>query len=170
MGVLLLSTKGASDIGAPIALKVSFVTHVIKCPTSARASEGWPAASVSPERERVDAVTSAPLAAVTEWLTIPELAEAIGETPGRVRRLLDERALIASRVDGVLRVPAAFVQDGRVLPALRGTIIVLEDAGFAGDEAIEWLFASEPTIGRAPIEALRAGHKSEVRRVAQALA
>jgi hypothetical protein len=47
---------------------------------------------------------------------------------------------------------------------------VLHDAGFSDDEAIDWLLTSEDTIGIAPIEALLAGRKSEVRRVARTLA
>jgi len=47
---------------------------------------------------------------------------------------------------------------------------VLHDAGFSDDEAIDWLLTAEDSIGAAPIEALRAGRKSEVRRVAQTLA
>jgi hypothetical protein len=106
----------------------------------------------------------------TEWLTLPELVSLTGESLGRVRRLLDESQLIGSRRDGSLRVPAAFLIDGRPVPSLRGTIIVLHDAGFTDDEAIDWLLEQEDSIGVAPIESLRAGRKSEVRRVAQALA
>ena len=106
----------------------------------------------------------------TEWLTLPDLAEAIGETVSRVRRLLDDRALIGSRREGPLKVPAVFVVDGRPLSSLRGTAIVLHDAGFSDDEAIDWLLTTEESIGSAPIEALLAGRKAEVRRVAQALA
>ena len=47
---------------------------------------------------------------------------------------------------------------------------MLQDAGFSDDEAIDWLFTPEDSIGVAPLEALRAGRKSEVRRVAQTLA
>ncbi|MDF2047414.1 Rv2175c family DNA-binding protein [Microbacterium sp. Kw_RZR3] len=106
----------------------------------------------------------------TAWLTIPDLVEVLGESHGRVRRLLDEHYLVGSRRDGVLRIPSVFVVDGRPLPALRGTIIVLHDAGFDEDETIDWLLTPEDTIGVAPIEALLAGRKSEVRRVAAALA
>ncbi len=106
----------------------------------------------------------------TDWLTIPEVAEAIGETPGRVRRLLDEHYLIGSRRNGPVTVPAVFLVDGAPLGSLRGTIIALQDAGFADDEVIDWLLTDEETLGRAPIAALLAGHKSEVRRVARALA
>ena len=61
----------------------------------------------------------------TDWLTIPEVAEAIGETPGRVRRLLDEHYLIGSRRNGPVTVPAVFLVDGAPLGSLRGTIIAL---------------------------------------------
>mgnify|MGYP001544126084 CR=1 FL=1 len=105
-----------------------------------------------------------------DWLTIPEIAEAIGETAGRVRRLLDEHYLIGTRRNGPISVPALFIVDGAPLGSLRGTIIALQDAGFADDEVIDWLFAEEETLGRTPIAALLDGHKSAVRRVARALA
>ncbi|UOE44859.1 Rv2175c family DNA-binding protein [Agromyces larvae] len=106
----------------------------------------------------------------TEWLTVPDLVELLGQTPSRVRRLIADRYLLAGRIDGVLKVPAAFLRDDAPLPELHGTAIVLADAGFSDDEALEWLLAEEPSLGTSPIEALRAGRKSEVRRVAQALA
>lgn len=106
----------------------------------------------------------------TEWLTLPELVEVLDEPLGRVRRFLDERQLIGSRRDGVLKVPAVFLVDGHPLASLRGTVFVLQDAGFSDDEAIDWLLENEDSIGTPPVEALRAGRKSEVRRVAQALA
>lgn len=104
-----------------------------------------------------------------QWLTIPELVEALGITQSQVRRLIEDRALLSSRVDGVLQVPADFVKDGEALGELRGTIIVLADAGFSDDEAIHWLLGEDDSLGVAPIAALRAGRKAEVRRVAQAL-
>ncbi|WP_345802306.1 Rv2175c family DNA-binding protein [Microbacterium sp. AZCO] len=106
----------------------------------------------------------------TDWLTLPELVEVLGEPLGRVRRLFDEQQLIGSRRDGALKVPSVFIVDGRPLSSLRGTVFVLHDAGFSDDEAIDWLLSDEDSIGMAPIEALLAGRKSEVRRVAQALA
>lgn len=104
------------------------------------------------------------------WLTIPELAEALDETPGRVRRLLDEHYLVGSSRNGAFAVPAIFVVDRRPHPALRGTIIALQDAAFSDDEVIDWLLAEEPTMGRSPMAALLDGHKSEVRRIARTLA
>jgi hypothetical protein len=109
-------------------------------------------------------------APTTEWLTIPDLVDQLGLGVSRVRRLIEDRHLAAKRVDGVLKVPAVFLKDGAPLGELRGTLIVLGDAGFADDEAVDWLLGEEESLGTAPIEALRAGRKAEVRRVAQALA
>ncbi|WP_457098230.1 Rv2175c family DNA-binding protein [Microbacterium sp. P5_E9] len=106
----------------------------------------------------------------TDWLTLPELVDVLGEPLGRVKRFLDESHLVGARQeDGVFKVPAAFILDGHPLASLHGTLIVLHDRGFTDDETIEWLLTPEESIGLAPIEALRAGRKSEVRRVAQSL-
>lgn len=109
-------------------------------------------------------------AAETDWLTVPDLVERLGQTPSRVRRLIDERYLLAARVDGVLKVPAVFLRDDGPLPELHGTAMVLADAGFTDQEALEWLLGDEDSLGTTPIAALHAGRKTEVRRVAQALA
>lgn len=109
-------------------------------------------------------------AAETTWLTVPDLVELTGQTPSRIRRLIDDRHLLAARVDGVLRVPSIFLRDDAPVPELHGTAIVLADAGFSDAEALEWFLAEEDSLGTTPIAALRAGRKAEVRRVAQALA
>lgn len=106
----------------------------------------------------------------TEWLTLPELVELTGETLGRVRRMLDEKQLVGSRRAGAFAVPSVFLVEGEPLGSLRGTIIVLQDAGFTDDEIIDWLLSVDESIGLPPIEALRKGRKAEVRRVAQTLA
>lgn len=106
----------------------------------------------------------------TDWLTVPDLVELLGQTPSRIRRLIDDRHLLATRVDGVLRVPSLFLRDGAPLPELHGTAMVLADNGFTDAEALEWLLGEEDSLGTTPIAALRAGRKAEVRRIAQALA
>jgi len=111
-----------------------------------------------------------PASVPTEWLTLPELVEALGEPLGRVHRLIDEQHLVGSRRSGVFAVPAIFLVDGAPLSSLRGTIIALRDAAFDDDEIIDWMLGPEESLGRAPIESLLAGHKSEVRRVARTLA
>ncbi len=105
----------------------------------------------------------------TAWLTLPDLVEVLGEPLGRVRQRLDDAQLIGSRRGGVFAVPAVFLVEGEPLGSLRGTVFALRDAGLTDDEAIDWLLAVDDTIGRAPIAALLAGHKSEVRRIARTL-
>jgi hypothetical protein len=103
------------------------------------------------------------------WLTIPDLVDILGLGVSRVRRLIEDRQLAATKVDGVLKVPADFINGGEPLTELRGTLMVLGDAGFDDEEAIAWLLEPDDVLGVAPIDALRAGRKAEVRRVAQAL-
>lgn len=103
------------------------------------------------------------------WLTIPDLTDRLGLKVSQVRRLIEDRALLATRVDGVWKVPELFIADGEVVHELRGTLILLGDAGYTDDEAMRWLLSEEESLGVSPIQALRAGRKAEVRRVAQAL-
>jgi hypothetical protein len=105
-----------------------------------------------------------------DWLTIPDLTEILGLKVSQVRRLIEDRSLLASRVDGVWKVPSPFIVNGEPMHELRGTIILLGDSGFSDEEAMHWLLTPEESLGVAPIEALRAGRKAEVRRVAQSLA
>lgn len=105
----------------------------------------------------------------TRWLTVPDLVEILGVGVSKVRRLIEDKSLLASRVDGVWCVPELFLRDGEPLPELRGTLILLADSGYNDDEAMHWLLNVEEILGTSPISALRAGRKAEVRRVAQAL-
>ncbi len=104
-----------------------------------------------------------------QWLTIPDLTEMLGLKVSQVRRLIEDRALLALRVDGVWRVPASFIHDNAPVGDLRGTLMVLADSGFSDEEAMAWLLTPEDSLGVTPIDALRGGRKAEVRRVAQAL-
>ncbi len=106
----------------------------------------------------------------SDWLTIPDLVEILGVGVSRVRRLIEDRSLLAIRRDGVLAVPAKFIRDGEPIHELKGTLVVLADSGYSDDESMAWLMSSDDSLGVAPIDALRAGRKAEVRRVAQALA
>jgi hypothetical protein len=110
-----------------------------------------------------------PAASGPTWLTIPELVELLGVPQGKVRRLLEERILLGTRVDGVLKVPSEFIVGDEPLGDLRGTLVVLADAGFSDDESMHWLLNDEDSLGTTPVAALRSGRKAEVRRVAQAL-
>ncbi len=104
------------------------------------------------------------------YFTIPDLVELFDMSPGKIHRLIEDHHLGAVRVDGYLRVPKEFVQDDHPLPPLRGTLLVLIDAGFSDDEAVDWLFVANEELGERPIDALLAGRKSSVRRATQALA
>jgi Rv2175c C-terminal domain of unknown function/DNA-binding protein Rv2175c, wHTH domain len=104
-----------------------------------------------------------------QWLTVPDLVTRLGMGAGRVRHLIEDRHLLGAHVDGVFRVPEAFLNGTEPVRDLRGTVIVLADAGFSDDEATHWLLTEEETLGTTPIAALREGRKAEVRRVAQAL-
>ncbi len=120
---------------------------------------------------------------VDSWLTLPDVAERLGTDVGRVRRLVQDGALVAlRRPDGVRRIPERFLvqSDGgwRTVPTLPGTLVLLTDAGFSDEEAVHWLFTPDPTLAPvgwpdgavpAPIDLLAAGQKTEVRRRAQAL-
>jgi hypothetical protein len=108
---------------------------------------------------------------VTTWLTLPEVGELLDIDVSRVRQLVRERQVLAvRRGDGnVLMVPAAFVQDGRVLKGLPGTLTLLADARYTEDEALRWLFTADDTLPGSPVEALAANRGTEVRRRAQAL-
>ena len=103
------------------------------------------------------------------WVAIPDIAERFNVKLSQVHRLIEERSLLARRVNGVLKVPAAFLGETEPLRELKGTIVLLVDAGYTDDEAMTWLIEPADALGVPPIEALRQGRKAEVRRVAQAL-
>lgn len=109
--------------------------------------------------------------AVSRWLTLPELAEALGLDVARVRQMLADGHFLARRRGerSVLSVPVEFVQDGDVLKGLAGTLTVLSDSGYSQEEALEWLFADDATLPGSPVTALRQNRGTEVRRRAQAL-
>lgn len=137
-------------------------------------------------------------ALVDEWLTVPDVAERLGIDTGKVRRLVHEGRLAVVRrgPSFVVSIPAAFLvpehlenpanstlnapapvphEDGSpaarwaVLASLYGTFTLLRDSGFEDAEAIEWLYSPDDTLGMTPIEALRTGRKTAVRRIAQTL-
>lgn len=112
---------------------------------------------------------------MTEWLTVPECAEALGVPLTRVRELLRERHLIATRrgENNALYLPAGQIVQGddgaHILATVRGTITVLADGGWDDASIVEWLMAADEELGTSPLDALRSGQRSHVRRIAQAL-
>ena len=111
---------------------------------------------------------------VGDWLTVPDIAERLQVPLSRVRAMLADRELLGARVgpNKALKVPARFLGDDGPLPELKGTFTVLADGGMTDDEAMRWLHTPDPTlpVEGAPIDALLAGFKTEVRRRAMELA
>lgn len=108
-------------------------------------------------------------ALVGEWLTVPDAATELGIGVSGVRRMLTDQQLVAVRrgQPAVASIPAALVRP-EPLGSFAGTWTLLQDCGFGDLEALRWLFSEAD--GVRPISLLRAGHKTEVRRRAQALA
>jgi hypothetical protein len=118
-----------------------------------------------------ESVQTDPLdAAVSRWLTLPEVAEVLGINVLRVRQLYTDRQFLARRRGerDVLSVPAEFFQDGAVLKGLPGTLTLLLDARYSDEESLVWLFTDDGLPG-SPVDALRGNRGTEVRRRAQAL-
>ena len=107
---------------------------------------------------------------VDGWLSLPEVADALGIGINRARQLVNERQLLAVRRgdNNALAVPADFVQDGKVLKHLPGVLTLLGDARYSDDEAIRWLYTDDQLPG-SPVQALRENRGTEVKRRAQAL-
>ena len=89
----------------------------------------------------------------------------------RVHRLMDDGSLLEVRrpEDRVRVVPAEFMDGSHPLDSLKGTVGVLRDAAFTDAQAIRWLVTADESLPGRPIDALRRGQKTEVRRRAQAL-
>ena len=105
---------------------------------------------------------------VGEWLTFPDLADRLGVPLSSVRRFVEDRELLAHRVGErrVLAVPAGFVDSEGPLHALKGTFTVLADGGMSDEEILRWLHTRDETlpVPGTPLDAIRAGFKTEVRR------
>lgn len=104
---------------------------------------------------------------VGSWLTVPDVAERLGVPLSAVRRMIEDRELLAVRLGErrVVSVPEQFLDD-RVLRHLRGTFTVLADGGMGDEEVLRWLFTPDATlpVEGTPVDALQAGFKTEVRR------
>ncbi len=107
---------------------------------------------------------------VGEWLTLSEAADGLGLDLKRVKQLLRDHKLLAAQRSGGLSIPAAFVQDGQPLKGLQGTLTLLDDSGFGGEEALRWLFTADDSLPGTPVQALAEHRAKEINRRAQALA
>ena len=113
---------------------------------------------------------------------LPTVASMLRVPITKVHQHLREGHLIAVRRKGVVVVPTAFFDDGRVVKALPGLLVVLHDGGYHETEIVRWLFTPDPslTISRdgsaertsnaRPVDALHSHQAREVLRRAQAMA
>jgi hypothetical protein len=113
-------------------------------------------------------------ALVDEWVYVPDIVERFGMSLAQVRRFIADRDVLTLRVGPrkAVGIPARFLGADGPRPDLKGTFTVLSDGGMNDLEIIRWIFTVDPSMpgGGSPLDALAAGHKTEVRRRAQALA
>jgi len=122
--------------------------------------------------ERVSEVDAETDVLVADWLDVPAVAQRLGVDVGKVRQLIRERQLLAvRRGEGrTLQVPTEFVQEGRILKGLPGTLTVLADSGYDDVQSLRWLFTEDDSLPGRPVVALAENRGREVKRRAQALA
>jgi hypothetical protein len=117
------------------------------------------------ERTELDQLT-------TSWLTLPELAEQIGEPLSKIRDWIRERRLVVVErgEPAVKSVPAEFVRDGHLIKGLFGALTVLADAGYSPEESVRWLLLDEPSLPGRPVDLMAEGRHHAVKRRAMTLA
>ena len=105
---------------------------------------------------------------VGQWLTVPDIGERMGIRLSDVRQMIEDRQVLAVRIGPrhVLSVPVKFFNDDGPLPELPGTFTVLGDSRMSDAQILRWLFTPDDTlpVQGAPMDALLAGFKTEVRR------
>jgi len=105
---------------------------------------------------------------VGEWLTVPDIGERMGLRLSDVRQLIEDRQVLGLRIGPrrVMAVPSKFFGEEGPLPELPGTFTVLGDGRMSDAQILRWLFTPDDTlpVQGAPMDALLAGFKTEVRR------
>lgn len=119
----------------------------------------------TPATEDVDAL-------VGEWLTVPDVSEALDIDVVKTRQLLKDGTIISVRRGerGVISVPAAFIEEGAVVKKIPGLLTLLRDAGYDENESLRWIFTPDDSLPGTPMQALLENRHTEVRRRAQSLA
>jgi len=109
---------------------------------------------------------------VGDWLTVPDVAEALDIDVVKARQLLKDGTIISVRRGerGVISVPAAFIEDGTVVKKIPGLLTLLRDAGYDENESLRWIFTPDDSLPGTPMQALLENRHTEVRRRAQSLA
>jgi len=112
-------------------------------------------------------VTTGPTTTEPTWVPVPAIAERLSLPVTRVHQLIRDGQLIGLRQDGILRIPAEFVDDALVVKGLPATVTLLRDNGYRDDEIVAWLFETDESLPGRPIDALRENRGREVHRRAQ---
>lgn len=104
---------------------------------------------------------------INAYYTQNEAAKLLGVTPQRIKQMWQEDDLIKIRIDRKPFIPKdCFVKGAHgwmVNPTLRGTLIMLLDAGFEFLEASEWLDNYNDYLEARPLELLAQNRAKEVR-------
>jgi hypothetical protein len=105
---------------------------------------------------------------VGEWLTVPDIGELMGLRLSDVRQMIEDRQVLGVRIGPrkVMSVPSKFFNEEGPLPELPGTFTVLGDGRMTDTQILRWLFTPDESlpVSGAPMDALLAGFKTEVRR------
>lgn len=111
-------------------------------------------------------------ALVGDWITVPDLADALGIDVVQARQLLKDGRLIGVRRGerSVISIPAAFVSDGEFVTKIPGLLTLLRDAGYDENQSLRWIFTPDDSLPGTPMQALVENRHTEVRRRAQSLA
>jgi hypothetical protein len=104
-----------------------------------------------------------------DWVALPDLAEELGVPVTRVHQMIRDRAVLAVRRDGVLRIPVELVATPNVRKHLPGVLTLLHDAGYNDEEALRWLYTVDDSLPGTPAAALSGDRAREVKRRAQSL-
>lgn len=105
---------------------------------------------------------------VGQWLTVPDIGELLGLRLSDVRQMIEDRQVLGVRIGPrrVMSVPSKFFNEQGPLPELPGTFTVLRDSRMTDAQILRWLFTPDDSlpVQGAPMDALLAGFKTEVRR------
>jgi Rv2175c C-terminal domain of unknown function len=106
------------------------------------------------------------------WLTLPDLADQIGEPLTKIRDWIREgRLVVVGRGEPAVKcVPAEFVAGGELIKGLFGALTVLADAGYSPEESLRWLLTDEPLLPGRPVDLMAQGRHHAVKRRAMTLA
>jgi len=118
----------------PASITVTDVTAVNLLETLGLETPCVPTGARGAERGTLMSVTSP--SAIT-WLSVPDVCERLSLTPGKVHRLVEDRALLGRKEDGVFRIPDIFLDESSPVADLKGTALVLIDGGFSPECALQ---------------------------------